>query len=62
MKLKNVVLSSVVGMCLTSATVSGRSVEQADEALAAAGIDPEARPETLTPGDFARLVRAVDER
>jgi 16S rRNA A1518/A1519 N6-dimethyltransferase RsmA/KsgA/DIM1 with predicted DNA glycosylase/AP lyase activity len=27
--------------------------------LAAAGLDPEARPETLTPEAFARLVRAL---
>jgi 16S rRNA (adenine1518-N6/adenine1519-N6)-dimethyltransferase len=33
------------------------SVEQADAALAAAEIDPMARPETLAPADFARLLR-----
>lgn len=33
-------------------------VERADEILAAAGIDPMVRPETLTPEDFARLLRA----
>ena len=33
--------------------------EAADVVLAAAGLDPEARPETLTPEDFARLVRSL---
>jgi 16S rRNA (adenine1518-N6/adenine1519-N6)-dimethyltransferase len=32
---------------------------RADELLAAAGIEPEVRPETLTPEQFARLLRAV---
>jgi 16S rRNA (adenine1518-N6/adenine1519-N6)-dimethyltransferase len=32
--------------------------ERADALLAAAGIDPEARPETLVPVQFARLMRA----
>jgi 16S rRNA (adenine1518-N6/adenine1519-N6)-dimethyltransferase len=32
--------------------------ERADALLAAAGIDPEARPETLVPAQFARLMRA----
>jgi 16S rRNA (adenine1518-N6/adenine1519-N6)-dimethyltransferase len=31
--------------------------ERADAILAGAGIDPEARPETLTPGQFAGLMR-----
>lgn len=31
---------------------------QADALLSAAGIDPSVRPETLTPTDFARLLRA----
>jgi 16S rRNA (adenine1518-N6/adenine1519-N6)-dimethyltransferase len=39
-------------------TVYGWSVERADAVLAAAGLDPEARPETLAPEDFARLLRA----
>jgi 16S rRNA (adenine1518-N6/adenine1519-N6)-dimethyltransferase len=34
------------------------SPEQADLALAAAGIEPTVRPETLSPEQFARLVRA----
>ena len=34
-------------------------VERAEALLAAAGIDPEARPETLAPETFARLVRLV---
>ncbi len=39
-------------------TVRDVSAEQADAMLAAAGITPEARPETLAPGDFLRLLRA----
>jgi 16S rRNA (adenine1518-N6/adenine1519-N6)-dimethyltransferase len=34
------------------------SVEQAEAALEAVGIDASARPETLSPGDFASLLRA----
>lgn len=34
------------------------SAERADELLGAAGIDPTARPETLSAEDFARLLRA----
>ncbi|HEX8945727.1 MAG TPA: 16S rRNA (adenine(1518)-N(6)/adenine(1519)-N(6))-dimethyltransferase RsmA [Gemmatimonadaceae bacterium] len=33
--------------------------EAADVVLAASGIDPSARPETLSPEDFARVVRAA---
>jgi 16S rRNA (adenine1518-N6/adenine1519-N6)-dimethyltransferase len=33
--------------------------EQADRILEEAGVDPEVRPETLSPGDFARLLRAA---
>jgi 16S rRNA (adenine1518-N6/adenine1519-N6)-dimethyltransferase len=33
--------------------------EDAESALAAAGVDPEARPETLTPETFARVLRAL---
>ncbi len=40
-------------------TVRGLSAEQADARLHAAAIDPETRPETLGPGDFARLLRAL---
>ncbi|HEY9230249.1 MAG TPA: hypothetical protein VIP11_26595, partial [Gemmatimonadaceae bacterium] len=34
------------------------NAEAADEVLAGAGIDPSARPETLSPADFARLLRS----
>ena len=34
------------------------SPEVADDVLARCGIDPSARPETLSPEDFARLIRA----
>ena len=34
--------------------------ESADALLAAAGVDPEVRPETLSAADFARLLRARD--
>ena len=40
-------------------TVASFDVERADAALHAAGIDPEARPETLSPDQFATLFRAV---
>jgi 16S rRNA (adenine1518-N6/adenine1519-N6)-dimethyltransferase len=43
-------------------TIARLDAERADEVLAAAGIDPEARPETLAPHDFARLVRALPPR
>jgi 16S rRNA (adenine1518-N6/adenine1519-N6)-dimethyltransferase len=43
-------------------TVLNASVEQADEMLARAAIDPEARPETLSPADFARVVAAAADR
>ena len=33
------------------------SAEQAEALLGRCGIDPAARPETLSPGDFARLLR-----
>ena len=35
------------------------SAEAADEILARCNLDPTARPETLTPDDFARLLRAL---
>lgn len=38
-------------------TVRAWDAARADEALSAAGIDPEARPETLSPEDFLRLLR-----
>jgi 16S rRNA (adenine1518-N6/adenine1519-N6)-dimethyltransferase len=40
-------------------TIARLDAERADAVLAEAGIDPEARPETLAPHDFARLVRAL---
>jgi 16S rRNA (adenine1518-N6/adenine1519-N6)-dimethyltransferase len=43
-------------------SIAGIDATAADTLLAAAGIDPEARPETLSPEAFARLVAAVDER
>ena len=41
-------------------TVERLDVAGADQVLAAAGIDPEVRPETLSPEDFARLLRAIN--
>jgi 16S rRNA (adenine1518-N6/adenine1519-N6)-dimethyltransferase len=38
-------------------TVRAWDAARADVALTAAGIDPEARPETLSPDDFLRLLR-----
>ena len=40
-------------------TVTHLGVEVADHVLAAASIDPECRPETLSPEDFARLLHAI---
>ena len=40
-------------------TVASMDAEAADAVLAAAAIDPEARPETLSPADFARLLHAL---
>ena len=40
-------------------TVCNLGAEAADRVVAAAGLDPEARPEVLTPDDFARLLRAT---
>lgn len=40
-------------------TVASLAAEGADTVLAAAAIDPEARPETLSPADFARLLHAL---
>lgn len=39
--------------------VEGLDVSRAEAALAAAGITPEARPETLAPDGFVRLLRAL---
>ncbi len=40
-------------------TVRGLSAEDADIALATAGLDPEARPETLSATQFAKLLHAL---
>jgi len=40
-------------------TVAHLDVERADEVLAAAQVDPEARPETLAPEQFAGLLHAL---
>jgi len=41
-------------------SVYNLDVERADALLGRAGIDGEVRPETLSPADFVRLLRAVD--
>ena len=43
-------------------TVFALDAAAADRVVSAAGLDPEARPEVLTPADFARLLRASRER
>jgi len=40
-------------------TIGGVGPEAAEAALAEAGVDPDARPETLAPNDFARLAAAA---
>lgn len=40
-------------------TVRGLDAESAEGILERAGIDPDARPETLSPEDFARLLRVL---
>ncbi|MFL5560426.1 MAG: 16S rRNA (adenine(1518)-N(6)/adenine(1519)-N(6))-dimethyltransferase RsmA [Gemmatimonadaceae bacterium] len=40
-------------------TIASATVERAEQLLAAAGIEPEARPETLTVAQFAALSRAI---
>ena len=40
-------------------TIATLDAEAAEGALARAGVDPDARPETLAPSDFARLLREV---
>jgi 16S rRNA (adenine1518-N6/adenine1519-N6)-dimethyltransferase len=40
-------------------TVANLDVERADRVLEMAGVDPECRPETLSPEDFARLLQAI---
>jgi 16S rRNA (adenine1518-N6/adenine1519-N6)-dimethyltransferase len=43
-------------------TVARVDAERADLVLAAAGIDPERRPETLSPEEFARVMREAGTR
>jgi 16S rRNA (adenine1518-N6/adenine1519-N6)-dimethyltransferase len=43
-------------------TIAALDAEMADAALARASIDPEVRPETLSPADFARLRRELFSR
>ena len=38
-------------------SIYGIDAERADAMLAATGIDPEVRPETLTPAEFVSLLR-----
>ena len=40
-------------------TIAHLQADAADQLLAAAAIDPEVRPETLSPEDFARLLHAI---
>ena len=40
-------------------TIARLDAEKAEAVLAAAGVDPEARPETLSPADFARVMTAA---
>ncbi len=40
-------------------TVRGLSADDADTAISAAGLDPEARPETLSAAQFAKLLHAL---
>lgn len=41
-------------------TISGDDAAAADRVLESAGVAPDARPETLSPSDFARVMRAMD--
>jgi 16S rRNA A1518/A1519 N6-dimethyltransferase RsmA/KsgA/DIM1 with predicted DNA glycosylase/AP lyase activity len=41
-------------------TIATRSAEDAERALAASGIDPDARPETLSATQFHALARALE--
>jgi 16S rRNA (adenine1518-N6/adenine1519-N6)-dimethyltransferase len=43
-------------------TIRKTTAEAAESMLGGAAIDPNARPETLTPMDFAALLRAIEER
>jgi 16S rRNA (adenine1518-N6/adenine1519-N6)-dimethyltransferase len=39
-------------------SVAGLSAEKAADVLRSVGIDPQARPETLSPAEFVSLMRA----
>jgi 16S rRNA (adenine1518-N6/adenine1519-N6)-dimethyltransferase len=39
--------------------VASLDAERAQVIVASCGLNPEARPETLSPADFAKLVRAL---
>ena len=43
-------------------TVARMDADGADRVLTSASIDPESRPETLSPADFARLLAALEHR
>jgi 16S rRNA (adenine1518-N6/adenine1519-N6)-dimethyltransferase len=43
-------------------TIRGLTVDDADAALGVAGVDPEARPETLSPDAFARVIAVLANR
>jgi len=41
-------------------TITAMDAERAAQVIDSCGLDPSARPEVLTPQDFAKLVRAID--
>ena len=41
-------------------TITAMDAERAAQVIETCGLDPSARPEVLTPQDFAKLVRAID--
>jgi 16S rRNA (adenine1518-N6/adenine1519-N6)-dimethyltransferase len=43
-------------------TIFSLDAEAADRVVAAAGLDPEVRPEVLTPEEFARMLAVLDDR
>ena len=43
-------------------SVRNLTADAAELVLAAAGVDPNGRPETLAPADFAALLRAIEEK